>query len=64
MTRDHRRSSSASGFWAGLVTAAAMLAIGDVPGLLSASDSARIIFTAAIVVAQVHLATLELRAAR
>ena len=64
VTRDHRRSSSASGFWAGLVTAAAMLAIGDVPGLLSASDSARIIFTAAIVVAQVHLATLELRAAR
>lgn len=64
VTREHRRLSSASGFWAALVAGAAMLAAGSVPGLLSASDSARIIFTAAIVVAQVHLATLELRAAR
>ncbi|MGY2733983.1 hypothetical protein [Sphingomonas sp. UYP23] len=64
VTREHRRASSAIGFWAGLLTAAALLAVGDVPGLLSASDSARIIFTAAIVVAQVRLATLELQAAR
>ncbi|TPG53014.1 hypothetical protein [Sphingomonas glacialis] len=64
VTRDHRRTSSAIGFWAGLLAAAAMLAVGSVPGLLSASDSARIIFTAAIVVAQVRLATLELQAAR
>lgn len=64
VTREHRRASSAIGFWAGLLAAAAMLAIGSVPGLLSATDSARIIFTAAIVVAQVRLATLELQAAR
>ena len=64
VTREHRRSSSAIGFWAGLLAAAAMLAVGSVPGLISASDSARIIFTAAIVVAQVRLATLELQAAR
>ncbi len=64
VTREHRRASSAIGFWAGLLAAAAMLAIGDVPGLLSASDSARIIFTTAIVAAQVRLATLELQAAR
>lgn len=64
VTREHRRSSSAIGFWAGLLAAAAMLAVGSVPGFLSASDSARIIFTAAIVVAQVRLATLELQAAR
>ncbi|WP_010184022.1 hypothetical protein [Sphingomonas sp. PAMC 26605] len=64
VTREHRRASSAIGFWAGLLAAAAMLALGSVPGLISASDSARIIFTAAIVVAQVRLATLELQAAR
>ncbi len=64
VTREHRRASSAIGFWAGLLAAAAMLAVGSVPGILSADDSARIIFTAAIAVAQVHLATLELRAAR
>ncbi|MEG3177925.1 hypothetical protein U1872_16915 [Sphingomonas sp. RB3P16] len=64
VTRDHRRASSAIGFWAALLAAAAMLAIGSVPGLVSASDTARIIFTAAIVAAQVRLATLELQAAR
>ena len=63
VTREHRRSSSVVGFWAGLIAAAAMLAI-SVDTHLSVADSARLIFTAAIVVAQVRLATLELQAAR
>lgn len=63
-TRDHRRASSVVGLWAGLIVAAVMLAVGSVPGLVSGSDTARIIFTAAVVAAQLHFATLELRAAR
>ena len=63
-TRDHRRASSVVGLWAGLTAAAAMLAIGEVPGVVTAADTARIIFTAAVAAAQLHFATLELRAAR
>lgn len=63
-TRDHRRTSSVFGLWAALIAAGALLGLGEIPGLVSATDTARIIFTAAIAAAQLKFATLELRATR
>ncbi|WP_404372705.1 hypothetical protein AB5I39_06560 [Sphingomonas sp. MMS24-J45] len=64
VTREHRRVSSESGFWAALVAAAGTLMLSEGATALTLGDGARLIFTAAIVVAQVRLATLELQAAR
>lgn len=64
VTREHRRVSSESGFWAALVSAAGTLMLSEGATALTLGDGARLIFTAAIVVAQVRLATLELQAAR
>lgn len=63
-TREHRRISSVVGLWAGLAAAAAMLGLGEIPGLVTPSDAARIIFTAAVAATMVYFATLELQAAR
>ena len=63
-TREHRQASSVVGLWAALLAAFAMIIVAVVPGLVSASDTARTIVTVAVAAALLHFATLELRAAR
>lgn len=62
-TREHRRASSVVGLWAGLIAAMAMIAVAST-GLVSAGNTARIIYTAAVAATMLQFATLELRAAR
>ncbi|MGO1305477.1 MAG: hypothetical protein ACTMKV_11915 [Sphingomonas parapaucimobilis] len=62
-TRDHRRSSLATGFWAMILATAATIAVSSfVP--LSAVALGRVVVTAGLTAALIAFATLELRASR
>lgn len=62
-TRDHRRSSLATGFWAMILATAATIAVSSfIP--LSAIALGRVVITAGLIAALIAFATLELRASR
>ncbi|WP_428969410.1 hypothetical protein ACQR50_00600 [Sphingomonas sp. Xoc002] len=62
-TRDHRRSSLATGFWAMLLATAATITVSFfIP--LSAITLGRIVVTAGLTAALIAFSTLELRASR
>lgn len=63
VTRDHRRTALAVGFWAALASSFALtLVTSNHP--LAAADTTRVTITAALMAALIAFATLELRAAR
>lgn len=62
-TRDHRRSSLATGFWAMILATAATIAVSSFAPL-SAIALGRVVVTAGLAAALVAFATLELRASR
>lgn len=62
-TRDHRRSSLATGFWAMILATAATVAVSSF-ATLSAIALGRVVVTAGLMAALIAFATLELRASR
>lgn len=62
--REHRRSATGAGFWAGLAVAVILSFVTADGGQMSPFDVARLIATAAVTTALVRFAALELRAAR
>lgn len=63
-TREHRRTSSANGFWAAVTAALALVLVTEGGAAIIGADVGRIIATAGVVAALVSFATLELRASR
>jgi len=62
--REHRRISCTAGFWMAVVSSLALAMAVELKAPLGPFDAIRLVATAAIAVALITFATLELRAAR
>jgi hypothetical protein len=62
VVREHRRMACTAGFWAAIVSGAAVSLIEHDAPPFSAFDAARVVVTAGVMAALISFATLELRA--